>query len=287
MLYFLIGADYRSIIADESTGVEAWKLLKDEYQKDSSALRLALRNELYSIRHDPKQPVNVYIEAIRSVARQLKAIGHAPSDDDLADLILLRLHPSFSSIRSALSNTTPFPKLAALISAIKAHEMQEKLSDSVAQSIKKEEEDDGDKPMTDAMAAREGRKGVRGEFDWGNLKEKDGVCHRCGRSGHVARRCVADMPDDVKAKILTSKIDAAAYGDLVILTDSDDDDNVAVPAAFESDDLCILSDNSDADTPAISRPDSLPNSSFNSQLEGVHADKKKKTRRGHRGRGGK
>jgi hypothetical protein len=34
MLYFLIGADYRSIIADVSTGVEVWKLLKDEYQKD-------------------------------------------------------------------------------------------------------------------------------------------------------------------------------------------------------------------------------------------------------------
>ncbi|KAJ7720117.1 hypothetical protein DFH07DRAFT_716212, partial [Mycena maculata] len=36
MLSFLIGADYRSIIADVSTGVEAWKLLKDEYQKDTS-----------------------------------------------------------------------------------------------------------------------------------------------------------------------------------------------------------------------------------------------------------
>ncbi len=167
MLYFLIGADYRSLIADVSTGVEAWKLLKDEYQKDSSALRLALRNQLYSVRHDPKQPVGVYIEAVRSVARQLRAIGHEPTDEDLADLILLRLHSSFSSVRSALSNTTPFPKLAALISAIKAHELQEKLSDSVAQTIKKEEEDEEDEGVKNAMAAREGRRTAKGEFDWG------------------------------------------------------------------------------------------------------------------------
>ncbi|KAF7345508.1 hypothetical protein MVEN_01569300 [Mycena venus] len=288
MIYFLISADYRSIIADVSTGVEAWRLLKDEYQKDSSALRLALRNELYSIRHDPKHPVGVYTEAVRSVARQLKAIGHAVKDDDLADLILLRLHPSFSSIRSALSNTTPFPKLDALISAIKAHEMQEKLSDSVAQSVKKEEDEEEEDPLNRAMAAITGRggwRGVKGEFDWGNSKEKEGVCHRCGRSGHVARRCVADMPDEVKAKYLaSSKHDAAAAydSDLVIGADSDDEDNVA----FHADDLFILSDadDSDADAPIVSR--SISSLSIHSQLEGVHVDKKKKARRGHRGRGG-
>ncbi|KAF7371968.1 hypothetical protein MVEN_00054800 [Mycena venus] len=277
MIYFLIGADYHSIIADVSTGVEAWKILKDRYQKDSSALRLALHNELYSIRHDPKHPVSVYTVAVCSVARQLKAIGHAVKDDDLADLILLCLHPSFSSIRSALSNTTPFPKLDALISAIKAHEMQEKLSDSVAQSIKKEDDDEEDEcsRAMEAITAHGGRRGAKGEFDWGNSKEKEGVSHRCGRSGHVARRCIADMPDEVKAKYLaSSKLDAAAAydSDLVIGADSDDEDNIA----FHADDLFILSDadDSDADAPIVSH--SVSSLSIHSQLEGVHVDKKKK-----------
>jgi hypothetical protein len=30
MIYFLIGADYRSIITDVPTGVKAWILLKDD-----------------------------------------------------------------------------------------------------------------------------------------------------------------------------------------------------------------------------------------------------------------
>jgi hypothetical protein len=137
-------------------------------------------------------------------------------DNNLSDLILFHLPPSFSYICSALSNTTAFPKLATLISAIKAYEMQEKLSKSVVQSIKKEE-DDGDQPMTeqDVMTVREGQKGVKGECDWGNSKEKDGVCHHCGRSGLAARGCVTNMPDSVKAKFLMKAASAAYEPDLV------------------------------------------------------------------------
>ena len=40
------------------------------------------------------------------------------------------------------------------------------------------------------------------EYDWGNTKECEGVCWRCGRENHMARNCVADMPDDVKWKVV-------------------------------------------------------------------------------------
>lgn len=142
-------------------------------------------------------------------------------------------------------------------------------------------------PRNEVMAAREGRKGVKGEFDWGNSREKDGVCHRCGRAGHVARRCVADMPGDVTAKYLvSSKLDAAAAAeDIIVLgsfTGSDDENNVA----FLIDDRSFLSDSgSDSDPPTFHLDLS---STSGVQLQGVGADKtKKKARRGRRGRGGK
>ena len=53
-----------------------------------------------------------------------------------------------------------------------------------------------------------GTKGCKGhgreseEYDWGNTKEREGVCWRCGREGHIAKLCVADMPEDVKRGIL-------------------------------------------------------------------------------------
>ncbi|KAF7354465.1 Retrovirus-related Pol polyprotein from transposon TNT 1-94 [Mycena venus] len=291
MLYFLIGVDYCSLIVDVATSVDAWKLLKDEYQKDSSVLRLALCNQLYSIRHDPKQPVSVYIEASRTVARQLKGIGHAGLDADLGDLILLCLHPSFATIRLTLSNCTPSPKLPSLIASIKAFGLEEKLLESVAESIKKEEEDKEDEGSR-AMAAIMGRgsqKGARGEFDWGNSKETDGVCHCCGRSGHITRRCIADMPEDVKSKILASNTSAAIVEKEIIKIGGDY--GVAYIASDDFD-LDIISDESDCDlltaastaSSSHSAPSSISSSSSNPvQLKGVCTDTLKKTRCGRRG----
>jgi hypothetical protein len=55
-----------------------------------------------------------------------------------------------------------------------------------------------------------GRHGSRGgeskpkfdDFDWGNSKGRDGVCFHCRRSGHIAGKCVADMPTGAKERVL-------------------------------------------------------------------------------------
>ena len=53
-----------------------------------------------------------------------------------------------------------------------------------------------------------GLKGYKGhrrhseECDWGNTKEREGVCWRCGRKHHIVKHCIADMPEDIKWKVL-------------------------------------------------------------------------------------
>jgi len=53
-----------------------------------------------------------------------------------------------------------------------------------------------------------GSKGSKGhgrnfeEYDWGNTKEREGVCWRCGQENHMVRNCVADMPEEVKQKVI-------------------------------------------------------------------------------------
>jgi hypothetical protein len=39
------------------------------------------------------------------------------------------------------------------------------------------------------------------DFDWENSKGQDGICFRCGCTGHVVGKCVADMPADAKGHI--------------------------------------------------------------------------------------
>lgn len=265
IIYFLIDVDYRGLIGDVNSGAEAWKILKEEFQKDSAAQRLALRHELYSITHDATKRVGVYIEAIQSTRRQLKAINHDTSDEEISDLILLRLHPSFALIRSTLSTTSPFPKLAAIISAIKAFEIQEKISTSIADAsdVKPKVEADDNEAMIAGRGPKGHFHGSKHKFDWGNTKELEGVCHRCGQHGHIARRCVADMPHHVKAKILKgSDRDSRRTAAAGVLDDDWSEYDVACGAfAFESD--SALSSSLD----------------IRSQIEGVH-EKKKRVRRG-------
>lgn len=49
--------------------------------------------------------------------------------------------------------------------------------------------------------------------------EREGVCFRCGRPNHQAARCVADMPKEVKERILHAGI----------ATVEDDDDDLSLP----------------------------------------------------------
>ena len=40
------------------------------------------------------------------------------------------------------------------------------------------------------------------EYNRGNMKKREGVCWRCGRAGHIAQNCIADMPTEIKQRIL-------------------------------------------------------------------------------------
>ena len=36
------------------------------------------------------------------------------------------------------------------------------------------------------------------KFGWGNIKDQEGVCWRCGQENHVAKNCITNMPEDIK-----------------------------------------------------------------------------------------
>ena len=47
------------------------------------------------------------------------------------------------------------------------------------------------------------RSASKAEIDWGKSKGKDGVCFHCRCPGHVAAKCIADMPQKVKDHIVS------------------------------------------------------------------------------------
>lgn len=207
-LFFLIEPNYRAPILELDSGREAFKKLVSEYEKDTSTTRMLLRQRFYTLEHDPHERIGVYIDAVFNIVRQLNSIGHKPDDLEVSDKLLIGLDRSWFPARTALTlrEQSAQPDLDQITSALKQYEANEN-----PPPIK--EESRGDSAMYAKSRGGGGRdprdKGHGqsrgrdvGEYDWGNTKDSDGACFRCGRSGHMARFCVADMPEDVKRAIL-------------------------------------------------------------------------------------
>ena len=208
-LFFLIEPNYRAPIAEVKSGREAWKKLVFEYE-NTAMTRMGLRQRFYSITHDPAVSISVFIEAVLSIVRRLSAIGHKPDDLEISDKLLIGLHRSWAPVRTALILCeSGKPGIKKITSALKQFEANESLMAATSGPLVKSKEP---KPCLGELATYARSRGYRGygsklskgngEYDWGNMKERERVCFRCGRKGHIARNCVADMPEDVKRKVL-------------------------------------------------------------------------------------
>jgi hypothetical protein len=222
VIWFLINPNHRSPIMTTNSGKEAWAILVAEYQKDSATNRILLRQQFYSITHDPALPISNFIEDVFSIVRKLDAIGHKPSDVEVSDKVLIGLNPSWGPVRTTLMLQSKTLSIQEITSALKQYEANESSSEV---AVKKEA---GEASLLARDKRGRGRKIERNdddaeEIDWGNSKDREGVCFRCGRHGHIAAKCVSDMPADVKRKILDH---ASSYANIVVESapgDADDE----------------------------------------------------------------
>jgi hypothetical protein len=237
-LFFLIEPNYRAPIIDIKSGHEAWKKLVAEYEKDSATTRMALCQQFYSLTHDPTVGIAVFIDAVFSIVRQLGAIGHKPDDLEISDKLLIGLHQSWAPVRTALTlrEKTEKPEIELITSALKQFEANESLVAAPGPLVKvKKYEPSLAESALYIKSRGGGSKGSKGhgrnfeEYDWGNTKEREGVCWRCGRENHVAKNCVADMPEEVKRKVIDhalvadTDLDATSPELFAFVSDTGDD----------------------------------------------------------------
>lgn len=127
VLHFTIEPEQCDCIRSLTGANAAWTALKSEFEKDTPATRMNLRQQFYSISHDPSIGVTPFITSVLAISRQLTDMGHAPKDSEITDKLLTGLHSSFSSIRTVLSTKTPPPSSSDITTILKDFERTEKL----------------------------------------------------------------------------------------------------------------------------------------------------------------
>ena len=102
-IFFLIKPNYQAPILDLKSGQEAWKKLVSEHKKDNATTCIRLRQQFYSLSHNPSLSIVVFIDTVLSIARQLASIGHKLDNLEISDKLLIGLHQSWAPVRTALT----------------------------------------------------------------------------------------------------------------------------------------------------------------------------------------
>ena len=93
-----------------------------------------------------------------------------------------------------------------VIAAVKEHKAHTAMTNCLPKGTSGSDEISGENIYFAGRQWKQGgvqRSATKAEVDWGNSKGKDGVCFCCRCPGHVSAKCIADMPQEVKAHIIS------------------------------------------------------------------------------------
>lgn len=212
-IYSKVDPDYHYLIQDLESGQEAWKALKGHFEKSTTGYRMQAREQFYSITHDTSKPIDFYIQSLTAAKRKLSALGVKVDDTEFMDVLLMHLDPSFYPIRTTILAQKE-PTLEQVITLLTSSTSADLPSDFVMAAQYRRNRGSvgftGNGGSSGSWRKQENRQqaqeaGLGGSgspvdskgFRWCN-PTNEGACHRCGRSGHIAARCMYSMPQEVK-----------------------------------------------------------------------------------------
>ncbi|GJJ14832.1 hypothetical protein Clacol_009100 [Clathrus columnatus] len=124
----------------------------------------------------------------------------------------MNLDKSFANVKSNLISCTTEPTLEEVKSILSASAEVDniKTEESIMLAMKNKQPKKSNKIPTQLISPSTDEKGLH----WCDLTN-EGHCHCCGRKGHIAARCITDMPQEIKDWVLgRPKLSAhAAFGD--------------------------------------------------------------------------
>lgn len=205
---------------DKTSALEVMRSIRGKFQRSSMARRIKARHDFHHVHHDPSQPIDIYIQSVAQAVKVLKELKCSVDDTEQLDVLLMNLDDSYATVRTSILSQKEEPSLedakailtGASISAV-AVKIEPDISHGAfgAAAFAAPREHRRPSPSPSSGAGSIDNKGFR----WCD-PTKDGHCHRCGRTGHVAYLCIFDMPRAIKDWVMrappsTSVSDSANY----------------------------------------------------------------------------
>ncbi|KAF7371611.1 hypothetical protein MVEN_00016600 [Mycena venus] len=176
-----------SIIVDirhAKTALEAWTILRDNYQEDGGiAVILAIRN-LFSTRASEESDMQKHLRLMKGYAEDLRSLGYALPNEVISLAFLTSMPDSWDSwVGSTALDDTRLKNTAKTTAAILIE-------------AKRRNPTEPDSVPDAALVARSNRSLPRKPHaapqSPSNGKSKPMTCYNCGGRGHLSRDCPSD-----------------------------------------------------------------------------------------------
>lgn len=193
-IYFACTQDVRVKIQHCETAPDAWKILREEFERDIPSMCLALHTEFQSVVHDTSESVSVYTNHILDLADQLGALNRRPSDKVISGTMLAHLDPSFSEIVTTLSSVNKVAAPKDIAAKLDAWERKKVTALSREKAAAAASTTNGRLSAGYASATRKSKLN-----SWGNRSRVP--CSRCGIRGHFEQDCDGPMLEIIREEL--------------------------------------------------------------------------------------
>jgi Reverse transcriptase (RNA-dependent DNA polymerase)/gag-polypeptide of LTR copia-type/Integrase core domain/GAG-pre-integrase domain len=204
------------------TAAEMWLAIKNVFQRTSLLNKLAARRRFYTASMVDNEKILTYINRVKQLTEELKAMGVIIDDEEVAMAVLNGLPPKYDHLIVALDTMGDDTKLTLEFTKSRLMQEEQRSDEREMRNTSRVKTEDA------ALVGNSSHKTV------GHIRDRsNNMCFRCNKPGHVARYCRSKVYfDNENSGYRNTKVGDTAQ---VVKEDRNSGD--------ESDSVCLIGKN--------------------------------------------